>query len=85
MACLNFCTVCRTDFASVDAFDKHRVGKHAFTFSEGLELTPPREDGRRCLDVDGMPAAGLELDQRGRWRLAAAAERLTQWHLKQAA
>jgi len=66
---LNFCCACKTDFASVTAFDKHRVGAHAFTFARGLELDPPREDGRRCLDADEMPAAGLELDPRGRWRI----------------
>jgi hypothetical protein len=66
---VNLCARCRSDFASVTAFDKHRTGVHAFTFAEGLEMDPPRIDGRRCLDEDEMLAAGLELDPRGRWRI----------------
>ena len=72
---MNLCR-CGLDFGSVSAFDRHRVGKHAFTFSEGLEMDPPCEDGRRCLDVDEMAAAGMELDPRGRWRLPPDLERL---------
>lgn len=81
---MNLCRACNTDFASVAAFDRHRVGKHAFTFSEGLKMNPPRDDGRRCLDADEMKAVGLELDQHGRWRLAADAERITRWASEQA-
>jgi len=32
-------------------------------------MNPSREDGRRCRDNDEMVAAGLELDERGRWRI----------------
>jgi hypothetical protein len=64
---MNFCTTCGLDFASVAAFDAHRVGKHAYTFSEGLRMDPPREDGRRCLDPDEMKRAGWKRDGRGRW------------------
>jgi hypothetical protein len=64
---LNGCSGCGTDFASVSAFDRHRVGKF-----EPLE--------RRCMDETEMVAAGLELDPRGRWRIAADAERIRQAH-----
>jgi hypothetical protein len=73
---LNGCSGCRLDFASVDAFDRHRIGCYAFTYSEGLDFDIPHEDGRRCMDADEMLDAGFELDDRGRWRLAAAAERV---------
>jgi len=66
---MNLCGTCGLDFGSVSAFDTHRVGKYQYDCAEGLERTPPREDGRRCLDEDEMLAAGLELDGRGRWRL----------------
>jgi hypothetical protein len=62
---VNLCTACRGGFSSVTAFDRHRVGRHAYTFAEGLELG--LEDGRRCLDEDEMRAAGMALDRLGRW------------------
>lgn len=65
---LNLCSLCNEDFTTVTGFDRHRVGKHAYTLTEGLKLDPPREDGRRCLDRDEMQAAGLSLDTYGRWR-----------------
>jgi hypothetical protein len=58
------------------SFDRHRTGVHAYTFLEGLDLDPPREDGRRCLDPDDMREAGMELDARGRWCIVAEAERV---------
>jgi hypothetical protein len=58
---------CGVDFASVVAFDRHRVGVHEYTHSEGLRLDPPREDGRRCLYREELADVGLELDQAGRW------------------
>jgi hypothetical protein len=64
---VNLCCACQTDFASVKAFDTHRIGVHAYTFAEGLEMDPERIDGRRCADGDEMLAAGLELDTQGRW------------------
>jgi hypothetical protein len=48
-------------------FDRHRTGQHEYTFAEGLEMDPPREDGRRCLDAEEMTALGWVLDKRGRW------------------
>ena len=66
---MNECPVCRLDFRSLTAFDAHRVGKHAYTYLEGLALSPPREDGRRCLDEDEMRAAGWRSDKYGRWRM----------------
>jgi hypothetical protein len=63
----NGCSACGADFSKLSYFDQHRVGVHAFTFSEGLKLDPPRDDGRRCLDAEEMLAAGLSLDANGRW------------------
>lgn len=73
---MNLCRSCGQDFGSVSAFDRHRVGKHAYTFSEGLRMDPPHEEGRRCLDASEMRAAGMELDPRGRWRIPSDPERL---------
>lgn len=89
MSYLNYCRACRTDFASVEAFDRHRVGSHEYTYAQGFEAAPPpgwavyhdpaewapNENGRRCLDPDEMVAAGLELDPRARWRVALTEER----------
>jgi hypothetical protein len=72
---MNLCRSCEQDFSSVRAFDKHRVGVHAFTYSEGLALDPPREDGRRCLRTDELEDAGFRLTASGRWELAAEADR----------
>jgi hypothetical protein len=55
----SYCTTCGRDFAADTYFDRHRIGRHAYTFSEGLKLDPPREDGRRCMDDDELRAAGL--------------------------
>ena len=65
---MTLCTACGEDFGSVGAFDAHRVGKHAYDFAEGLDMEPPREDGRRCLDAGELVAAGWHKDKRGRWR-----------------
>jgi len=74
----NGCTGCGHDFTSTLLFDAHRVGVYMYTYEHGLELEPPREDGRRCLDTDEMTAKGWELDERGRWvdpvRLQASRE-----------
>jgi hypothetical protein len=75
MSYLNLCRSCGCNFASVSAFDRHRVGVHEYTSSEGLKLEPPREDGRRCMDADELAEAGMERDEGGRWRIAADAER----------
>jgi hypothetical protein len=60
---LNGCSACLADFASVSAFDRHRYGTY-----EPLE--------RRCMDEAEMLAGGLEVDPRGRWRIAADAVRV---------
>jgi hypothetical protein len=70
---VNLCRSCRRDFGSVSAFDRHRVGRHAYTFREGLEQG--REDGRRCLDEDEIWAAGMALDARGRRAITRDVER----------
>jgi hypothetical protein len=65
---LNLCSGCGEDFGSLTTFDAHRVGKHAYTFREGLRMGPPVEDGRRCLDPDEMLELGWTKDRHGRWR-----------------
>jgi hypothetical protein len=74
-AYLNLCRSCGCDFASVSAFDRHRAGSYVYTFAEGLELVPSRDDGRRCLDDDEMLGVGMAPDARGRWTIAADVER----------
>lgn len=75
---MNFCRSCGRDFSSVANFDRHRVGKHEYTYSEGLKFDPPVEDGRRCLYVHELEMLGLRLDKHGRWSdpTKAAAARL---------
>ena len=48
---MNLCQSCGEDFGSVSAFDQHRVGSHDYTSTEGLQMVPPMEDGRRCLST----------------------------------
>jgi hypothetical protein len=81
---MNLCRCCSTDFASVSAFDRHRVGVYMYTHARGLELDPPREDGRRCLDEAEMTEAGMAPDLRGRWSLVADAERIRRGFAKAA-
>ncbi len=71
---MNLCRSCEQDFSSVRAFDTHRVGVHAYTYSEGVKMDPSREDGRRCLRLDEFSAAGLRQNAKGRWELAAHAD-----------
>lgn len=66
---MNVCGGCGKDFTSVRAFDTHRVGKHAYTLTEGLRRVPPVEDGRRCLDADELIRGGFAQDASGRWFL----------------
>jgi hypothetical protein len=74
----NGCSECGQDFTSTQLFDAHRKGVYEYTLEQGLRLDPPREDGRRCLDIDEMKAKGWELNDRGRWldpvRVQAARE-----------
>jgi hypothetical protein len=71
----NWCSACGQDFTSVELFDRHRVGVHAYTYTEGLKLDPPAEDGRRCLVIEEMQANGWTEDARGRWVDPARSER----------
>jgi hypothetical protein len=64
---MNLCRACKQDFNSVVLFDRHRVGKHAYTYSEGIAMDPMREDGRRCLSVGEMAELGWRTNDRGRW------------------
>ncbi len=61
------CGACSKDFSSLEAFDRHRVGKHAYTATQGLAMDPPREDGRRCLATWELEARGFAPDDRNRW------------------
>ena len=73
---MNLCRSCGEDFGSVTAFDAHRVGKHTYTFAEGLKMEPPREDGRRCLAVDEMLHSGrFTRNEYGRWSLMTSLRR----------
>ena len=72
---MNLCTACGLDFTSVRLFDAHRVGRHEYLYAEGLQLEPPREDGRRCLSGDEMEAKGWQQDARGRWFNPVRSER----------
>ncbi len=76
MSAMTECVACGLFFAGTSAFDAHRVGKHAYTFSEGLRMEPVREDGRRCLHPSEMAEVGMELDTRGRWRIIASEKQL---------
>ena len=77
---MNLCCACRRDFSSVAAFDRHRVGRHAYDFaaSSGLGI----EDGRRCLNEDEMLEVGLSLDPRGRWCIIADVERARELRIR---
>jgi hypothetical protein len=63
---VNSCDACGEDFGSVAAFDKHRVGSHAYCHDE------TRTDGRRCLSVSEIEAIGLVRNSRGRWSLPSS-------------
>ena len=65
------CSGCRQDFASLTAFDAHRVGKHDVLF--GAEHL----NGRRCLDEDELVAKGFRLNNRGRWSNRPPRDELT--------
>jgi hypothetical protein len=75
VTCANLCRSCGKDFSSLEAFDAHRVGKHAHTYSEGIALEPMREDGRRCLRTDEMGAFSRGADER--WYLVASRARVS--------
>jgi hypothetical protein len=66
---VNVCGACGLDFGSVPAFDAHRVGKHAYLYSE------QRPDGRRCLTEQEMYSSPkFAKNERGRWSLARSLE-----------
>ena len=73
---VNLCRSCGKDFSGLEGFDRHRVGVHAYTYSEGLKLDPPREDGRRCLTTDELlEDGGWATDAKGRWMYLPRANR----------
>ena len=62
---VNICRSCGVDFSSVSAFDRHRVGRHVYTLSEGLRLNTTHEDGTalpRCRR-ESAPGRRMELDR----------------------
>src|SRR4249919_3618494 len=56
---LTFCRTCQSDFGGIAAFDRHRVGKHAYLYSQ------EQPDGRRCLSEQEMQAKGMYLNRQG--------------------
>lgn len=58
---LNLCRSCGRDFGGVNAFDRHRVGKHEYLYDD------EHPDGRRCLTEDEMLPTGLRRRADGRW------------------
>jgi hypothetical protein len=70
----NWCSSCGQDFSSVSLFDRHRIGRHEYTYLEGVTPDPPREDGRRCLLVEEIEEKGWALDGRQRWSDPAKVE-----------
>ena len=57
---MNACTACGEDFGSVELFDRHRVGRHAYSFAEGLECSLARRAAlpRSARDGERGLAAG---------------------------
>jgi len=72
---VNLCRSCNQDLGSVDLFDRHRVGKHDHTYTEGVAMTPIGEDGRRCVSAAEMALLGWRRGARGRWIDPARATR----------
>jgi len=70
----NYCSACGEDFTSVTLFDTHHIGRHEYTFQEGLKLDPPVEDGRRCLDKIEMLDKGWIILPSGLWSDPARTE-----------
>lgn len=64
---MNICRTCEQDFESLAAFDEHRTGTYAYTYSQGLEQEPMVEDGRRCFSVTELQEFGWSKNKDGRW------------------
>jgi hypothetical protein len=69
------CGACALRFSSLRAFDSHRVGRHAYSSTEGLRFDPPREDGRRCLVAHELPDGGFVVNGTGLWGLVVDRDR----------
>jgi hypothetical protein len=63
---VNLCRACSEVFGGVQAFDAHRLGRHAYCFS------PEHPDGRRCLTTSELLARGFWRNSRGRWSLRSS-------------
>lgn len=57
----SYCTSCGKDFSHDGLFDRHRIGTHEYTYSEGLKLDPPKVDGRRCKTEQEMMKSGMRM------------------------
>ena len=71
-----FCAACGKDFSADAFFDMHRIGKHEYTLWEGLNMDPPKEDGRRCLTPEELRNRGFETNEAGRWHNIANTEKM---------
>jgi hypothetical protein len=72
---VNLCRTCGFDFASVAAFDAHRVGKHGpGEYSGSLGKWTP-EQGRRCQTAGELLAQGWEQNERRRWHKPRGGQR----------
>lgn len=60
----NYCPRCGEDFNSLNAFDRHRVGRH--------NAPAGSKRARRCLTETELVEAGLHRDAYGRWRMPAS-------------
>jgi hypothetical protein len=79
---MNFCRSCKRDFGSLYAFDEHRIGTHQYTYHEGVQMEPMKEDGRRCLRSDEM--TDWAQDGNGRWRTPSRKGFLRMEHARRA-
>jgi hypothetical protein len=81
---MNVCGACGLDFGGIAAFDAHRVGRHEYTLAQGLQMDPPREDGRRCLDLDELLGLGFVQNAYGRWTTPENVSRGLTWNPRSA-
>ena len=63
----DICATCQLVFTGTADFDSHRVGTHAYTYSEGVAMSPLHEDGRRCLSLEEIEQDGCVRNSHGCW------------------
>lgn len=64
---MNLCSGCKQDFASISAFDAHRVGDYGPGEFKGNLADWTRELGRRCRDIEELEGRGFVRNAHGRW------------------